>query len=77
MGYYPFGLAETVKGLALTALLFLGPLFEAGIVDGGWKGWIRLQGVDAVVSGWIGYRNFVAVSACISIALCQTPSDDS
>lgn len=63
MGYYPIGISETIKSLALTALLFLGPLFEAGVVEGRWRDWIRLRGVSAVVGGWIGYRNLVAVSA--------------
>ena len=62
MGYFPTGLEETVKALALTAILFLGPLFEAGIVEGGWRRWIRLRGLHAAISGWIGWRNIVAVS---------------
>lgn len=61
MGYFPVGLLEATKSLALTALLFLGPLFEAGVVEGGWRNWIRLRGFNAVVGGWIGYRNMVAV----------------
>jgi prenyl protein peptidase len=61
MGYFPIGLEETVKSLALTATLFLGPLFEAGIAERGWRGWIRLRGLDAAISSWIGWRNIVAV----------------
>jgi prenyl protein peptidase len=66
MGYFPIGWEEIVKTLGLTAILFLGPLFEAGIVDGEWKDWIKLKGLNAVISGWIGWRNFVAVrpSSC-------------
>lgn len=70
MGYYPFGLEETVKAVTLTAILFAGPLFEAGIVEGGWQDWIRLRGVHETISGWIGWRNYVAVSSrlsCMSI----------
>lgn len=60
MGWYPIGLLETAKAVGLTAILFLGPLFEAGIVQGGWRDWIRLRGLSTI-SSWIGYRNLVAV----------------
>lgn len=63
LGYFPIGFYESAKVLFLTAILFIGPLFEAGIAEGGWKGWIRLQGVNAAVRGWIGYRNFVTVTS--------------
>ncbi|EPE29698.1 hypothetical protein GLAREA_00858 [Glarea lozoyensis ATCC 20868] len=59
MGWYPIGILETVKAVGLTAVLFLGPLFEAGIVQGGWRDWIRLRGLS-MLSGWMGYRNIVA-----------------
>lgn len=61
MGYFPVGVEEAVKAVALTAILFIGPLFESGIVEGNWRDWIRLRGLDAVISGWIGWRNIVAV----------------
>jgi prenyl protein peptidase len=61
MGYFPIGIEETVKTVGLTAILFIGPLFEACIVEGGWRDWICLRGLNAVYSGWIGYRNMVAV----------------
>lgn len=60
MGYFPIGLEETVKAVGLTAILFAGPLFEAGIAEGGWRDWICLRGVNEVISGWIGWRNYVA-----------------
>ena len=63
LGYWPVGVEETVKSVTLTAILFLGPLYEDGIVDGAWKDWIRFRGVNQVISGWIGWRNFVAVCA--------------
>ncbi|KAF4628741.1 hypothetical protein G7Y89_g9411 [Cudoniella acicularis] len=59
MGWFPIGFVETVKTVGLTAILFVGPLFEAGIAEGGWRDWVRLRGLN-VISGWIGYRNFVA-----------------
>jgi prenyl protein peptidase len=61
LGWYPVGVEESVKAVALTATLFLGPLFEAGIVEGSWRKWIRVRGLNATISGWIGYRNYVAV----------------
>jgi prenyl protein peptidase len=61
MGYFPPGFLEAVKSLALTCLLFLGPLFEGGIAEGAWRDWIRLRGAYALLRSWIGYRNIVAV----------------
>jgi prenyl protein peptidase len=55
------GFGETVNTLMLTATLFMGPLFETGIVEGRWKDWVRLRDVD-VLSSWPGWRNLVAVS---------------
>ncbi|PQE30783.1 prenyl ase Rce1 protein [Rutstroemia sp. NJR-2017a WRK4] len=59
MGIFPVGLVETVKCVALTAILFVGPLFEAGFAEGQWRDWIRLRGLGAL-KGWIPYRNIVA-----------------
>ncbi|KAK6584543.1 hypothetical protein PZA11_002767 [Diplocarpon coronariae] len=56
------GILEAAKSLGLTAVLFLGPLYEAGVAEGGWRDWIRLRGLDAIMDGWIGWRNMVAVS---------------
>lgn len=61
MGIFPVGLVETVKCVALTAILFVGPLFEAGIAEGQWRDWVRLRGLSAL-KGLIPYRNIVAVS---------------
>ena len=66
MGYLPIGIIETLKALTLTAALFLGPLFEAGIVEGGWRRWLRLEDVYAVLWSWMGWRNFVAVCSLLS-----------
>lgn len=62
LGYFPIGLYESAKVILLTAILFIGPLFEAGIAEGKWRDWIRLRGLDTTVRGWMGYRNYVAVS---------------
>jgi prenyl protein peptidase len=61
MGYFPVGVAEVIKNLVLTAILFLGPLFEAGAAEGRWRDWLRLRGFSASVSSWMGWRNLVAV----------------
>lgn len=61
LGYFPIGLYDSAKAFLLTAILFMGPLFEAGIAEGQWRDWIRLRGLNATVRSWIGYRNFVAV----------------
>ena len=61
MGWFPIGIVEALKSVGLTAILFLGPLFEGGIAEGEWRNWIRLRGLNTVISGWIGWRNFVAV----------------
>ena len=61
MGYFPVGFIESARSLGLTALLFLGPLFEGGIVEGRGRDWLRLRGLSATISGWIGWRNMVAV----------------
>ncbi|EER40422.1 CaaX prenyl proteinase Rce1 [Histoplasma capsulatum H143] len=60
LGWWPIGPLEIAKSFLLTALLFMGPLFEAGIVEGEWKDWIRGRRVAETLGGWIGWRNFVA-----------------
>jgi prenyl protein peptidase len=65
MGYFPIGIVEAFKGLGLTVILFLGPLFEGGVVEGRWRDWIRLRGLSASISSWIGWRNFVAVCSSL------------
>lgn len=60
MGYYPFGILSTLKSTVLLLLLFSGPLFEAGIVEGSWKSWIRFEHLPTLFSCWHTYRNLVA-----------------
>ena len=60
MGYWPLGLAETVRSLLLTATLFAGPLYEAVVVNGGWRQF-SLQPIAAVFSEWIPWRNIIVV----------------
>lgn len=60
LGWYPVRILEIVKSLLLTALLFLGPLFEKAVIEGRWKNWIRGRTVNETLSSWIGWRNYVA-----------------
>ncbi|OQE43686.1 hypothetical protein PENCOP_c003G03620 [Penicillium coprophilum] len=60
LGCWPVGVLETFRGLLLTAILFLGPLFERGIAEGEWKFWFRPSRLSESLGGWIGWRNYVA-----------------
>lgn len=60
-GLWPVSVSDVARGMLLVCILFAGPLYENGIVDGDWKGWIRLRGLHETLSSWIGYRNFVVV----------------
>ncbi|KAF2097317.1 hypothetical protein NA57DRAFT_57908 [Rhizodiscina lignyota] len=60
LGWYPIHLTDVARVLLLVAILFAGPLFETGIVEGGWRGWIKGEGAIEVLSSWTGWRNFVA-----------------
>ncbi|KAF2826226.1 Abi-domain-containing protein [Ophiobolus disseminans] len=59
LGLWPISLFDTTRTMLLVAILFAGPLFEHGIVDGAFQDWIRLRGVYESLCSWIGYRNFV------------------
>ncbi|KAJ4378775.1 CAAX prenyl protease [Didymella sp. IMI 355093] len=59
LGIWPISILDSVRGILLVCILFAGPLFENGIVDGDWKYWVKFQGVHEILSSWIGYRNFV------------------
>lgn len=60
MGYYPIGLLPSLKALLLTSILFLGPIFEAGIAEGSWRSWIRLRGLSTLWTDLPTYRNLIA-----------------
>ncbi|KAI9660295.1 MAG: hypothetical protein M1829_006497 [Trizodia sp. TS-e1964] len=60
LGWWPVGLREISQAMLLTATLFLGPIFEKGVVEGGWRAWLRGGGVGETLGSWIGWRNFVA-----------------
>ena len=61
LGWWPVGVPEIGRAGLLTALLFAGPLFERGVVEGGWRGWISGRVVVAELRDWVGWRNYVAV----------------
>ncbi len=61
LGYWPVSLVDISRSLLLTAVLFAGPLFEAGVVEGRWRDWIQGRGVLDVLTSWAGWRNYVAV----------------
>jgi len=60
LGWWPVSSRDIFCDVLLTAILFAGPLFERGAVEGGWKGWIRGQGLSETLGSWIGFRNFIA-----------------
>ncbi|KAF2755513.1 hypothetical protein EJ05DRAFT_104430 [Pseudovirgaria hyperparasitica] len=61
LGWWPVSLKDAAKTLLLTAILFAGPLFEAGVVEGGWRRWIRGWPLyEAVLADWVGCRNYIA-----------------
>jgi prenyl protein peptidase len=47
--------------MLLVGILFAGPLFEAGIVDGSLKDWLSCRYIVPEFSSWVGYRNLVVV----------------
>lgn len=74
MGYWPLGLAESLRAVLLTAILFTGPLFEYLVVEAGWRDWYGsrlvaqgsttsfLQPAREVIFGgdWVAWRNYMA-----------------
>ena len=68
MGWWPVGLAETVRSLLLTAALFAGPLYESLVVHQGWRDWARLEPVRELFGEWTTWRNIVAVSILLTVS---------
>ena len=62
MGWWPISILDVGKCLALTMVLFTGPLFEKGLVEQELKDWVRLKGVRESLGSWVGWRHYVAVS---------------
>lgn len=63
MGIWPVGLLEVMQALALTSLLFAGPLYECLLIDGVWREWVYgFQPIKYIMNDWPSWRNMVAVS---------------
>ncbi|KAK3944713.1 hypothetical protein QBC46DRAFT_374137 [Diplogelasinospora grovesii] len=63
MGVYPPALLSSTSSLLLTALLFLGPLFEYFVVEAGWRDWTSSPSfgpLREVLSEWTSWRNIIA-----------------
>ncbi|KAK3401171.1 hypothetical protein B0T20DRAFT_391012 [Sordaria brevicollis] len=60
LGFWPLGLTESARALALTALLFAGPLFLYLVVDDGYKDWLRGDPLKEVWGDMLVWRNIVA-----------------
>lgn len=69
-GLWPISIFDIARGMLLVCILFAGPLYENGIVDGDWKDWIKLKGMHQTLSSWIGYRNFVVVRTQLKTQYC-------
>jgi prenyl protein peptidase len=61
LGLWPVSPIDTARTMLLVIILFAGPIFEHGVVDGALKDWLKLRGVHESLSSWIGYRNFIVV----------------
>jgi prenyl protein peptidase len=72
LGLWPVSPFDTARTMLLVIILFAGPIFEHGIVDGALKDWLKLRGVYESLSSWIGYRNFIVV-CCPSISIYCPP----
>jgi len=60
LGLFPFDPLDVLKCMLLLAVLFAGPLFEQGVVEGHWRNWVRWGNFrETVFDDWIGWRNLV------------------
>ena len=71
LGIWPVSPVDTIRTMLLVVILFAGPIFVHGIVDDGWRDWIKLNGVNESLSSWIGYRNFVVVRCLLRVISCS------
>ncbi|OIW33329.1 hypothetical protein CONLIGDRAFT_711245 [Coniochaeta ligniaria NRRL 30616] len=61
-GLYPLALTSSLRALAVTALLFLGPLFNTLVAERSYTLWLSLppQPLAEIWSDWTTWRNLVA-----------------
>ena len=69
LGWWPIDILDLARSLALVLLLFLGPLFEAAVIEGQWREWIKGRSMVSVLSTPIGLRNYIAVSRPLGTVL--------
>lgn len=75
----PFVLLDTLKAIALTAVLFIGPIwkgFEEVRVGGeGFKGWLEEFATD--MRSWVGWRNCIVAPLTEEIVFrgCMIPGE--
>lgn len=72
LGWWPVCGRDVGRTLLLLAVLFAGPLFEAAVVEAGWRAWLRGDGL-AFLATWTGFRNLVVVRAPSSPGLGGLP----
>jgi len=59
MGCWPIDIVAIARNMLLVLLLYTGPLYERGIIDGCWRDWSRGTSIRETLGGWIGWRNYV------------------
>ncbi|GAB7352899.1 hypothetical protein MBLNU459_g3490t1 [Dothideomycetes sp. NU459] len=60
LGLFPVHLVDIAKCVLLVCILFIGPLFEAGVVEGQWRNWFKWSLIrQTVYDDWTGWRNLV------------------
>lgn len=65
LGWWPLQLMDILKTLSLLVLLFMGPLFEAAIIERRWSDWLTARYLHETLASSIGWRTFVAVRHAI------------
>ena len=61
LGWWPIHPVPIAQTLLLCSILFAGPLFECGLVDGGLSSWLRgTHTGEPSLSTWTGRRNLIA-----------------
>jgi prenyl protein peptidase len=68
LGWWPIDFGDILRSLLLTSILFIGPLYEHGVVEGEWRSWFSRAQWSQSLGGWIGWRNYVAVRIHISFS---------
>lgn len=68
LGWWPIDLGDILRSLLLTVILFVGPLYEHGIVEGEWRSWFSRAKWSESLGGWIGWRNYIAVCSISSLS---------